>query len=128
MKFKQFMKNQGFIASIFMGIFYAVAMLWIFLIAYSALPGNTKKLNVAIVNDDVGELGEQIANELGNNLPFNIEWDNTNEQALQKLDDNKIALVIHIPQDFSFLQNHRRSCRAPVAESREIHPQKAENL
>ncbi len=34
-------------------------------------------------------------------MPFNIERDDTNEQALQKLDDNKIALVIHIPQDFS---------------------------
>ena len=101
MKFKQFIRNPGFIASIFMGIFYAVAMLWIFLVAYSALPGNSSKLKVAIVNDDVGALGEQIANQLGNNLPFKIERDDTNEQALRKLDDNQVALVIQIPQDFS---------------------------
>ena len=101
MKFKQFIRNPGFIASIFMGIFYAVAMLWIFLIAYSALPGNSSKLKVAIVNDDAGQLGEQIAKQLGNNLPFKIERDDTNEQAIQKLDNNKVALVIHIPQNFS---------------------------
>lgn len=101
MKFKQFTKHQGFGASVFMGIFYAIVMLFIYLIGYSASPGNMNKLKIAIVNDDAGELGEQIAKQLGDSLPFNIELDDTNEKALQKLDDNKIALVIHIPEDFS---------------------------
>ena len=55
MKFKQFLGLQGVKASIFMGIFYAVAMLLIFLTGYSSLPGNMDELKVAIVNDDVGK-------------------------------------------------------------------------
>ena len=95
------MKHQGFGASVFMGIFYAVAMLVLFLVGYSALPGNMDDLKIAIVNDDAGESGAQIASQLGESLPFDIESDYSNEKALQKLEDNKIALVIHIPENFS---------------------------
>ena len=95
------MKHQGFGASVFMGIFYAVAMLVLFLVGYSALPGNMDDLKIAIVNDDAGESGAQIASQLGESLPFEIESDYSNEKALQKLEDNKIALVIHIPENFS---------------------------
>ena len=101
MKFKQFTKHQGFGASVFMGIFYAVAMLLIFLIGYSALPGNMDQLKIAIVNDDAGQSGEQIATQLGESLPFVIESDYTNKKALEKLEDNKVALVIHIPENFT---------------------------
>ena len=95
------MKHQGFGASVFMGIFYAVAMLVLFLVGYSALPGNMDDLKIAIVNDDAGESGAQIASQLGESLPFDIESEYSNEKALQKLEDNKIALVIHIPENFS---------------------------
>ena len=101
MKFKQFLSLQGVKASIFMGIFYAVAMLLIFLIGYSALPGNMDELKVAIVNDDAGESGEQIASQLAESLPFHIDTDVTNKKALNKLEDNEYALVIHIPENFS---------------------------
>lgn len=101
MKFKQFLGLQGVKASIFMGIFYAVAMLLIFLTGYSSLPGNMDELKVAIVNDDVGEAGTQIADQLKESLPFKINTDLTNEKALDKLEDNKYALVIHIPENFS---------------------------
>ncbi|HWK24840.1 MAG TPA: ABC transporter permease [Ureibacillus sp.] len=101
MKFKQFLGLMGVKASIFMGIFYAVAMLLIFLLGYSALPGNMDELKVAIVNDDVGESGTQIANQLADSLPFEIDSDLTNKKALDKLEDNKYALVIHIPENFS---------------------------
>ena len=55
MKFKQFMRYRGFGASVFMGIFYAVAMLLIFLLGYTALPGNMDELKIALVNEDKGE-------------------------------------------------------------------------
>lgn len=101
MKFKQFMRLQGFGASVFMGIFYAVAMLLIFLLGYTALPGNMDELKVALVNDDKGEAGTQIAEQLAESLPFEITTNISNEKALDKLGDNKYALVIHIPEDFS---------------------------
>ena len=101
MKFKQFMRLQGFGASIFMGIFYAVAMLLIFLLGYTALPGNMDELKVALVNDDKGGTGTQIAEQLAESLPFEITTNISNEKALDQLGDNKYALVIHIPEKFS---------------------------
>lgn len=102
MKFTQFLKSQGAIASIFMGIFYAVAMLGIFLSGYTSIPGNMDELKIAIVNDDKGEAGSQIAQQLGESLPFKtIETDLTNKQALKDLEHNELALVIHIPENFS---------------------------
>ncbi|KAB7665904.1 YhgE/Pip domain-containing protein [Bacillus sp. B1-b2] len=102
MKFTQFLKTRGAIAAIFMGIFYAVAMLGIFLPGYSAIPGNVDQLSVAIVNDDAGEYGATIADQLQGKLPFKeIETDLTNKQALNELEKNDLALVIHIPATFS---------------------------
>lgn len=102
MKFKQFIKGQGAIASIFMGIFYAVCMLGIFLAGYTAIPGNMDRLPIAIINDDQGAYGEQITKSLQKELPFKeIETSISNKAALEKLGDNELALVIHIPKTFS---------------------------
>lgn len=111
MKFTQFLKSKGAIGAIFMGIFYAAAMLGIFLPGYAAIPGNIDKLPVVIVNDDTGEYGETIANQLTENLPFNeIQTDLTNKQALQQLEENEVSLVVHIPETFSAdLQNGEMS-------------------
>ncbi|WP_430002997.1 YhgE/Pip domain-containing protein [Metabacillus fastidiosus] len=102
MKFTQFLKTKGSIGAIFMGIFYAIAMLGIFLPGYAAIPGNVDKLPIAIVNDDAGEYGAKIADQLQENLPFKtIETDLTNKQALKDLEKNDVALVVHIPKTFS---------------------------
>ncbi|MGN1387052.1 MAG: YhgE/Pip domain-containing protein [Bacillus sp. (in: firmicutes)] len=102
MKFTQFLKSKGAIATIFMGVFYAVAMLGIFLPGYTTIPGNIDDLQIAIVNDDAGEYGSKIADQLQENLPFEeIKTDLTNEQALKNLEQNDLALVIHIPETFS---------------------------
>lgn len=102
MKFTQFLKNKGAIGAIFMGVFYAIAMLGIFLPGYAAIPGNVDRLPIAIVNDDAGVYGIKIADQLKGNLPFKeIETDLKNKQALKNLEKNKLALVIHIPKTFS---------------------------
>lgn len=102
MKFTQFLKTQGAIAAIFMGIFYCLCMLGIFLPGYTAIPGNIDKLPIAIVNDDAGEYGEKIASQLQENLPFKeIKTDVTNKQALKELNKNELTLVVHIPKTFS---------------------------
>lgn len=102
MKFVEFLKTKGAIASIFMAIFYAVAMLGIFLPGYTAIPGNIDQLPIAIVNDDEGEYGKMIAKNLGEQLPFEeIQTDITNKVALKELEKNDIALVVHIPKTFS---------------------------
>ncbi|MDM5221059.1 ABC transporter permease [Peribacillus sp. NJ11] len=102
MKFTQFLKTKGATATIFMGIFYAIAMLGIFLPGYTSIPGNIDKLPIAIVNDDAGEYGAKIADQLQENLPFKeIDRDLTNKQALNNLEHNDLSLVVHIPETFS---------------------------
>lgn len=102
MKFTEFLKSKGAIASIFMGIFYAVCMLGIFLSGYTAIPGNVDRLPIAIINDDEGEYGGQIADSLAEQLPFKkIEKDLSNKAALEQLEENDLALVVHIPETFS---------------------------
>ena len=102
MKFSQFLKSKGAIGSIFMGVFYAIAMLGIFLPGYTALPGNMDDLKVAIVNDDAGQYGAQISSQLSESLPFKtIKTDVSNKEAMDELEHNKLALVVHIPEEFS---------------------------
>ncbi|MGG0846077.1 YhgE/Pip domain-containing protein [Peribacillus simplex] len=102
MKFTQFLKTKGATATIFMGIFYAIAMLGIFLPGYTSIPGNIDKLPIAIVNDDAGEYGAKIADQLQENLPFKeIDRGLTNKQALNDLEHNDLSLVVHIPETFS---------------------------
>ncbi|KAB2331762.1 YhgE/Pip domain-containing protein [Bacillus mesophilum] len=102
MKFTQFLKTKGAIATIFMGVFYAVAMLGIFLPGYSSIPGNVDQLPIAIINEDAGDYGATIADQLKENLPFKeIETELTNKQALNDLEHNDLALVVHIPKNFS---------------------------
>ncbi|MCM3360020.1 ABC transporter permease [Psychrobacillus sp. MER TA 171] len=102
MKFTQFLKTKGAIASIFMGIFYAVAMLGIFLPGYTAIPGNIDQLPIALVNEDAGEYGSVIADQLKESLPFEeIKTDLSNKNALEQLEENEVTLVIHIPENFS---------------------------
>ncbi|MEK5252525.1 ABC transporter permease [Paenibacillus sp. FSL F4-0125] len=102
MKFSQFLKSKGAIGSIFMGVFYAIAMLGIFLPGYTALPGNMDDLKVAIINDDAGQYGAQISGQLSESLPFKtIKTDISNKKAMDELEHNKLALVVHIPEEFS---------------------------
>ncbi|MEG0261376.1 MAG: ABC transporter permease, partial [Lysinibacillus sp.] len=102
MKFKEFIKGQSVKGANFMAIFYAVAMLGIFLAGYSSLPGNVDRLQVAIVNEDNGDYGQQIEKSLSKELPFKeISTDLTNKEAMKDLNDNDIAMVIRIPETFS---------------------------
>lgn len=107
MKFTEFLKSKGSTSSIFMGIFYAICMLGIFLTGYTAIPGNIDQMPIAIINDDEGEYGAQIADSLAEQLPFEkIENDLSNQAALEQLEENDLALVVHIPETFSAdLQN-----------------------
>ncbi len=102
MKFKEFLKTKGAKGSIFMGILYAVCMLGIFLPGYTAIPGNMDQLPIAIINDDKGEYGAQIADSLTEQLPFeDIQTDISNKEAIKDLEKNELALVVHIPETFS---------------------------
>ena len=58
--FKKFFSSVGVKSSAFMSVLYAVAMLGIFLIGYTAIPGQMDELKIAFVNDDNGKASKQI--------------------------------------------------------------------
>lgn len=102
MKFKEFIKTKGAKGAIFMGVFYALVMLAIFLPGYKAMPGNINKLPIAIINDDNGNYGDQISKQLNKSLPFDdINKNITYIEANKELKHNKLNLIIHVPKDFS---------------------------
>ncbi|WP_407270437.1 YhgE/Pip domain-containing protein [Radiobacillus sp. PE A8.2] len=100
MDFKQFLKNRGVIAAMFMAIFYQVIFMVIYIPGYSAIPKNIDQMNVALVNED-SNYGETIAGQLSEELPFHVETGYSLEESRDMLNDRDLQLVIHIPSDFT---------------------------
>ncbi|MEC0242185.1 hypothetical protein P4H66_20480 [Paenibacillus dokdonensis] len=95
-----FLKNKSVIGGIAMVLFYQVVMILIFMTGYSAIPKNMTEMSVAIVNEDK-QAGKEIAAGLAKQLPFKMVTDLPLDKAQEQLNDRELALVIHIPQDFT---------------------------
>jgi len=95
-----FLKNKSVIGGITMVLFYQVVMILIFMTGYSAIPKNMTEMSVAIVNEDK-QAGKEIAAGLAKQLPFKMVTDLPLDKAQEQLNDRELALVIHIPQDFT---------------------------
>ncbi|GIP28930.1 hypothetical protein J23TS9_40600 [Paenibacillus sp. J23TS9] len=95
-----FLKNKSVIGGITMVLFYQVAFILIFMSGYSAIPKNMNEMTVAIVNEDK-QAGKEIAAGLAKQLPFKMVTDLPLDKAQEQLNDRDLALVIHIPQDFT---------------------------
>ncbi|MWV46384.1 DUF3533 domain-containing protein [Paenibacillus sp. HJL G12] len=95
-----FLKNKSVIGGITMVLFYQVAFILIFMTGYSAIPKNMNEMTVAIVNEDK-QAGTDIAAGLAKQLPFKMVTDLPLDKAQEQLNDRDIALIIHIPQDFT---------------------------
>ncbi len=95
-----FLKNKSVIGGITMVLFYQVVMILVFMTGYSAIPKNMGEMSVAIVNEDK-QAGKEIAAGLAKQLPFKMVTDLPLDKAQEQLNDRDLALVIHIPQDFT---------------------------
>ncbi|MEC0370994.1 YhgE/Pip domain-containing protein [Paenibacillus chibensis] len=95
-----FLKNKSVIGGITMVLFYQVVMILVFMTGYSAIPKNMTEMSVAIVNEDK-QAGKEIAAGLAKQLPFKMVTDLPLDKAQEQLNDRELALVIHIPQDFT---------------------------
>lgn len=95
-----FLKNKAVTGGIFMVIFYQIVFIGLFMYGYSAIPKNMTDLTVAIVNEDE-QYGQQIAQQLSEQLPFRMDGSLTLADAQEKLDDRDIQMIVHIPKDFS---------------------------
>ncbi|WP_274364727.1 YhgE/Pip domain-containing protein [Paenibacillus thermotolerans] len=70
----------------------------VWMTAYNGVLDRVDKLQIAVVNED-GPFGEQLEQQLQNNLPFQISAV-PKEQALQQLEKRQVHMVITIPAGF----------------------------
>ncbi len=95
------LKNKAFITGFIMLLLFQSMMLLVFLPGYTAIPKNLPDMTVALLNDDKGEAGAEIAKGLSRQLPFKLDTHTTLEQAKKDLENREIHLIIQIPDHFS---------------------------
>jgi len=101
LRFSKFLKHKAVIGAFFMAIFYQIIMVGSFIPGYSAIPKNTDKLPISIVNDDA-QYGKTIQTQLKKELPFkDINTKQTLKESKKSLNDRDVQLIIHIPKDFT---------------------------
>jgi len=72
----------------------------VWMTGYDGVNDRMSQLTVGIVNEDAG-FGAKIAEQLGTSLPVKTELFPSNEDALEKLNDRELQMVIRIPAEFS---------------------------
>jgi len=96
-----FLRHKAFITGFIMLLIFQTMMLLVFLPGYTAIPKNLPGMTVAILNDDQGEAGAEIAKGLSQQLPFKLVTPASLEQAKKDLDNRDIQMIIRIPENFS---------------------------
>ncbi len=95
------LKSKSFITGFVMLLFFQSMMLLVFLPGYTAIPKNLPSMTVALLNSDKGASGAEIADGLGEQLPFKLSTPLSLEQAKEELENRDIHMIIQIPEDFS---------------------------
>lgn len=72
----------------------------IWMTGYNGVTDRTDALRIAIVNEDFA-MGDAIAGNLANQLPFDMVRATSLEEARELLDNRELQMVVHIPADFS---------------------------
>lgn len=97
----------------YIGIAAAIAFQLIFfsiwMTAYDKVDERTENLSIGLMNEDLA-LGQEIANEMKEFLPFSTKTFSSLYEAEKELDSRSIQMIIHIPSDFSAqLQNGNKA-------------------
>jgi len=86
----------GIITAFMFQIIFAV----IWMTGYNGVTDRVDQLRIAVVNEDA-VMGEQIAANLAQNLPFDIVQISSLEEARTDLNEREVQMVLHIPASFS---------------------------
>lgn len=88
----------------YIGIFATIAFQLIFftvwMTAYDGVNERKENLIIGVLNEDTA-LGQEIAEQIGELLPFNVKTLTSIDDAKGKLDDRNINMIIQIPADFT---------------------------
>ncbi|MGG0177655.1 YhgE/Pip domain-containing protein [Gottfriedia acidiceleris] len=102
-------KTQSVMIGLITAIIFQVLFSIIWLTGYDHVTDRINKFKIIIVNSD-SKIGDQIANSLEENLKFKVTQLSDIKSAMKKLDDRKVQMVIHLPEDFTeTLQNNEKA-------------------
>jgi len=72
----------------------------VWMTGYDGVTDNTANLTIAVVNEDAG-VGRQLAEQLGQQLPFQVVTESSLDAAKQKLEERNVQMVLHLPPTLS---------------------------
>lgn len=72
----------------------------VWMTGYDGVSDNTANLTIAVVNEDAG-VGRQLAEQLGQQLPFQIVTESSLDAAKRKLEERSVQMVLHLPPTLS---------------------------
>ncbi len=99
MSFKKFLLNKGIRFAVLMALSYQIFMLGIYFYGYHAIPANIDRLTVEFYNSD-GTEGSQIIKSLAGNLPYEVSFAGSLDEAEERLNERKTAMIIELPEGF----------------------------
>lgn len=97
---KSFFKQSETLLGISAAIAFQLIFVVVWLTGYDGVHERTNQFTIGIVNED-SILGEEIAGELKENIPFQIAMFKKLPQAKQQLDERSISMVIHMPDNMT---------------------------
>lgn len=103
MKLHKFLTSKGTLLAFCVTLVYGILVFLIYFCGYHAMPNNTNRLPVTIVNQD-GQGSQTLSHQLKTSLADNFDHIHTTtnlSKAKDSLNSRKTYLIIDIPKDFS---------------------------
>lgn len=97
---KAFMKKPTTIVGVATALMFQLIFSLVWMTGYDGITDNTSHLKISVVNEDT-TVGKQVAQNLQQNLPFQLQTAQSLDAAKQQLDDREVQMVLYIPADFS---------------------------
>jgi len=94
------LKSPTVIIGMITALIFQVLFSLIWLTGYDHLTDNVNRLAITVVNEDQ-LIGKQAVQGIMEKLPFQIKEETNLEHAMTQLDERKLQMVVHIPENFS---------------------------
>lgn len=98
--FLHLLQSPSVIIGLITALTFQVLFSLIWLTGYDHLTDNVNRLTIAVVNEDQ-VVGKQAVQSIMGKLPFHMIEEASLDQAMTQLDDRKVQMVMHIPENFS---------------------------
>ncbi|MEZ2661165.1 YhgE/Pip domain-containing protein [Aneurinibacillus aneurinilyticus] len=98
-----FLKKPSTVVGIVTALLFQILFPIIWLTAYDHVTDRVDQFKLAIVNEDRGNIGEKVVQDLSNHLSFQVTKVDSLKQAMNDLEQRKYRMVIEIPANFSSL-------------------------